>query len=65
MKVRVIRVSDYDTRITQDNFGFCKLVPEILKPNSGFGFGYSRFRLRVFVHPYHKANSELQSAEIR
>jgi hypothetical protein len=53
MKVRVIRVfrvPDYDTRITQNNFGFCKLLPEILKPNSGFGyfgFGYSGFGFRV------------------
>jgi hypothetical protein len=52
MKVRVIqvfRVPDYDTRITRNNFGFCKFLPEILKPNSGFGFrfGYFGFGFRV------------------
>jgi hypothetical protein len=50
MKVRVIRVfrvPDYDTRITRNKFGFCKLLPEILKPNSGFGY----FGLRVFFPP--------------
>jgi hypothetical protein len=46
MKVWVIwvfRVSDCDTRITQNNFGFCKLLPEIPEQNSGsgyFGFGF-------------------------
>jgi hypothetical protein len=52
MKVRVFRVPDYDTRITQNKFGFCKLLPEILKPNSGFGYfgfgyGYFEFGFRV------------------
>jgi hypothetical protein len=55
MKVRVIRVfrvPDCDTRITQNNFGFCKLLPEIPEQNSGFGyfgfgFGYSGFGFRV------------------
>jgi hypothetical protein len=53
MKVRVIRVfwvPDYDTRITRNKFGFCNLLPEILEPNSGFGyfgFGYSGFGFRV------------------
>jgi hypothetical protein len=44
--IRVFRVPDYDTRITQNKFGFCKLLPEIPKRNLGFGhfgFGYSRF----------------------
>jgi hypothetical protein len=56
MKVRVIqvfRVPDCDTRITQNKFGFCKLLPEIPEQKSGFGyfgfgFGYSGFGLRVF-----------------
>jgi hypothetical protein len=55
MKVRVIRVfrvPDCDTRITRTKFGFCKLLPEIPKQNSGFGyfgfeFGYSGFEFRV------------------
>jgi hypothetical protein len=55
MKVRVIRVfrvPDCDTRITRNNFGFCKLLPEIPEQNSGFGyfgfeFGYSGFGFRV------------------
>jgi hypothetical protein len=55
MKVRVIRVfrvPDCDTRITRTKFGFCKLLPEIPKQNSGFGyfgfgFGYSGFGFRV------------------
>jgi hypothetical protein len=53
MKVRVIRVfrvSDCDTRITQNKFRFCKLLPEIPEQNSGFGyfgFGYSWFGSRV------------------
>jgi hypothetical protein len=53
MKVRVIRVfrvPDCDTRITRNKFGFCKLLPEILEQNSGFGyfgFGYSGFGFRV------------------
>jgi hypothetical protein len=57
MKVRVIRVfrvPDCDTRITRNKFGFCKLLPEIPKQNSGFGyfrfgfgFGYFGFGFRV------------------
>jgi hypothetical protein len=50
MKVRVFRVPDCDTRITQNKFGFCKLLPEIPEQNSGFGyfgFGYSGFKFRV------------------
>ena len=52
MKVRVIRVPDYDTRINRNKFGFCNLLPEILEPNLGFGyfgfgFGYSGFGFRV------------------
>jgi hypothetical protein len=53
MKVRVIRVFRVpacDTRITRNNFGFCKLLPEIPEQNSGFGyfgFGYSGFGFRV------------------
>jgi hypothetical protein len=40
------------TRITQNKFGFCNLLPEILEPNSGFGyfgfeFEYSGFGFRV------------------
>jgi hypothetical protein len=53
--IRVFRVPDCDTRITRNQFGFCKLLPEIPKQNSGFGyfgfgfgFGYSGFGLRVF-----------------
>jgi hypothetical protein len=54
-KVRVIwvfRMPDCDTRITQKNFGFCKLRPEIPEQNSGFGyfgfgFGYFGFGFRV------------------
>jgi hypothetical protein len=58
MKVRVIRVfrvPDCDTRITQNKFGFYKLLLEIPEQNSGFGyFGYfsftgSDFGLRVFL----------------
>jgi hypothetical protein len=50
--IRVFRVLDCDTRITRNNFGFCKLLPEIPEQNSGFGyfgfgFGYSGFGLRV------------------
>jgi hypothetical protein len=44
MKVRVIqvfRVLDCDTRITQNNFRFCKLLTEI--PEQNLGFGYFRF----------------------
>jgi hypothetical protein len=52
MKVRVIRVfrvPDCDTRITRNNFGFCKLLPEIPEQNSGFGyFRFGYFGLRVF-----------------
>jgi hypothetical protein len=53
MKVRVIRVfrvPDCDTRITQNKFGFYKLLPEIPEQNSGFGyfgFGVRVFRVRV------------------
>jgi hypothetical protein len=52
MKVRVIqvfRVPDCDTRINQNKFGFCKLLPEIpeLNLDFGFGFGYSGFGFRV------------------
>jgi hypothetical protein len=56
MKVRVFRVPDCDTRITRTKFGFCKLLPEIPKQNSGFGyfgfgFGYfgSGFRVTGFL----------------
>jgi hypothetical protein len=50
MKIRVFRVPDCDTR---NKFGFCKLLPEILEQNSGFGyfgfgFRYSGFGFRVF-----------------
>jgi hypothetical protein len=50
--IRVFRVPDCDTRITRNNFGFCKLLPEIPEQNSGFGyfgfgFGYSGFGFRV------------------
>jgi hypothetical protein len=44
MKVRVIRVfrvSDCDTRITRNKFGFCKLLPEIPEQNSGLGISGS------------------------
>jgi hypothetical protein len=59
MKVRVIRVfrvPDYDTRITRNKFGFCKLLPEILEPNSGSGISGSGipgsgFELQVFWPP--------------
>jgi hypothetical protein len=53
MKVRVIRVfrvPDCDTRITQKKFGFCKLLPKIPEQNSGFG--YFGFGLRVFCPAY-------------
>jgi hypothetical protein len=51
--IRVVQVHDYDTRITQNKFGFCKLLPEIPERNSGFGyfgfvFGYFGFGLLVF-----------------
>jgi hypothetical protein len=49
--IRVFRVPDYNTRITRNKFGFCKLLPEIPEQNSGFGyfgFGYSGFGLWVF-----------------
>jgi hypothetical protein len=45
MKVRVIRifrVPDCDTRIIQNKFGFCKLLPEILEQNSGSSISGSR-----------------------
>jgi hypothetical protein len=48
MKVRVIRVPDYDTRITKNKFGFCKLLPKIPKQNSGFGYFGFRFRYSEF-----------------
>jgi hypothetical protein len=59
MKVRVFRVPDCDIRITRTKFGFCKLLPEISKENSGFEyfgfeFSYSGFEFRVtgfFVQP--------------
>jgi hypothetical protein len=53
MKVRVFRVfrvPNFDTRITRNKFGFCKLLPEIPEQNSGFGyfgFGFSGFGFRV------------------
>jgi hypothetical protein len=50
MKVRVIRVPDGDTRITRTKFGFCKLLPEIPKQNSGIsglGIPGSGFGFRV------------------
>jgi hypothetical protein len=50
MKVRVIRVfrvPDCDTRITQNKFGFCKLLPEIPEQNSGFGYFGFGFGFRV------------------
>jgi hypothetical protein len=50
MKVRVFWVSDYDTRITRNKFGFCKLLPGISEQNSGFGyfgFRYFGFGFRV------------------
>jgi hypothetical protein len=46
MKVRVFRVPDCDTRITRNNFGFCKLLPEI--PEQNLGFGYFGFGFRYF-----------------
>jgi hypothetical protein len=54
MKVWVIRVTDCDTRITRNKFGCCKLLPEIIEQNSGFGyfgfrFDYSEFRFRLQV----------------
>jgi hypothetical protein len=53
MKVRVFRVTDYGTRITRNNFGFCKLLAKILKPNSGFGyFGFGFWVTGFFAHPY-------------
>lgn len=45
MKVRLIWVPGYDTRITRTKFGFCKSLPEILEQKSVFGFGF-------FVQPY-------------
>jgi hypothetical protein len=71
MKVRVIRVfrvPDCDTRITRNNFGFCKLLPEIPEQNSGFGyfgfgFGYSGFGFRVtgfLPSPYGPLPSEFE-----
>jgi hypothetical protein len=47
-----IRVPGYDTRINRNKFRFCKLLPEIIEPNSGFGyfgfgFRYSGFGFRV------------------
>jgi hypothetical protein len=58
MEVRVFRVPDCDTRITQNKFGFCKLLPEISEQNSGFGyFGFgipgSSYGLRVFCPTLH------------
>jgi hypothetical protein len=52
MKVRVIRVFRVPDCDTRNKFGFCKLLPEIPKQNSGFryfgfGFGYSGFGFRV------------------
>jgi hypothetical protein len=44
MKVRVFRVPDYDTRVTQNKFRFCQLLLEIIKQNLGLGFKY----LQVF-----------------
>jgi hypothetical protein len=60
MKVRVIRVFrvlDCDTRITQNKFGFCKLLPKIPEQNSGFGyfgfgFGYSGFGFESSSYAY-------------
>jgi hypothetical protein len=52
MKVRVIRVfrvPDCDTRITRNNFGFCKLLPEIPEQNSGFGYFGFGFRVTGFL----------------
>jgi hypothetical protein len=49
MKVRVIRVPDCDTRITQNKFGFCKLLPEIFEQNSGFGYFGFGFRVTGFL----------------
>jgi hypothetical protein len=54
MKVRVIWVPDYDTRITRNKFGVCKLLPEISERNSGYGSGLglgipgSGFELQIF-----------------
>jgi hypothetical protein len=71
MKVRVIRVfrvPDCDTRITRNNFGFCKLLPEIPEQNSGFGyfgFGYSGFGFRVtgfLPSPVRKAGTSRRAA---
>jgi hypothetical protein len=57
--IRVFRVPDCDTRITQNKFGFCKLLPEIPEQNSGieyFGYGF-----RVFSQPYSHARSRRHS----
>jgi hypothetical protein len=48
MKVQVFGVPDYDTQITWNKFGFCKLLSEISKQNSGFEyFDYFKFGLWV------------------
>jgi hypothetical protein len=38
IKVRVIRIPDYNTRIIRNKFGVCKLLPEITERNSGFRY---------------------------
>jgi hypothetical protein len=53
--IRVFRVPDCDNRITRNNFGFCKLLPEIPEQNSGFGYFGFGFGFRVtgfFAQPY-------------
>jgi hypothetical protein len=61
MKVRVIRVPDCDTRITRNNFGFCKLLPEIPEQNSGFGYFGFGFRVTGFLPS--PSSSATKSAE--
>jgi hypothetical protein len=67
MKVRVIRVfrvPDCDTRITRNKFGFCKLLPEIPKQNSGFGyfgFGFGYFGYPIVIPELPEINSGFAS----
>jgi non-canonical poly(A) RNA polymerase PAPD5/7 len=53
MKVRLIWVPDYDTRITRNNFGFCKLLPEIPERNdTGTVWCFNSFCLLLWWYCY-------------
>jgi hypothetical protein len=65
MKVRVIWVPDYDILINRNKFRFCKLLPEIVEPNSGLGISDSGlgipgsgFGLQVFCLPLAKSGRQ-------